>query len=281
MNSLKRRFLPGILIPQLFIAPVLWGDFINEDIQVVAPNATDFEVLLSGNKVNQIGTQFISPFNNGAQVNFNNATNTTVITFNAFDGQNFAMGINHFGFTLANAPFVEGGIGFGIPSVIAKLVTFPPTPAPQPPPVRVPALNPIIADVVNNGQVSVSLQNLSTDTFSLFQVGYIVTSTPFALSQLNRTDLPPNLFQTAGIPDGTQLTPGQSDVFNVAATPSQYITIFADTQFSGVSSGNAYQGVVGEWVESEATVTPEPASYALVLAAFVLGTFLRVRRNRS
>src|SRR5205085_141867 len=102
MKYIRRLLLSGIAIAPLLLVPTAECDFINEDIQIVAPNATDFEVLLRGNRVNQLGDRFISPFNNGAQVNFNNVNNTTAIVFNAANGQNFGMGINHFGFVLAN-----------------------------------------------------------------------------------------------------------------------------------------------------------------------------------
>src|SRR5262249_14796705 len=170
MTSSKIVFLVGITIEALIVVPAARCDYINEDIMITSPLATDFEVILAGNKVNQIGSQFISPFNNGANVNFNNMNNTTVITFNAVAGQNLPMGLNHFGFVLANAPLVEGGLGAGTPSLIAKLITFP---SPMPPK-KVLALNLFSDETVDNGEATVMLQNMSADTMSVFDVGYLV-----------------------------------------------------------------------------------------------------------
>ena len=101
-------------------------------------------------------------------------------------------------------------------------------------------------------------------TFSLSDVGYLVTSVPYALSSLNRTTLPPGAFISSGVPDGTTLGPGQSTAFTISGiNPGQYVTIFSDAQWSGSSSSNFYQDESGSWLEFQAV--PEPASWLLTV----------------
>ena len=54
-------------------------------------------------------------------------------------------------------------------------------------------------------QAIITVSNDPADTFSLSGVGYLVTDTPFALTSLNRTTLPPSAFVPSGILDGTTL----------------------------------------------------------------------------
>ena len=98
------------------------------------------------------------------------------------------------------------------------------------------------------GQATIfTVSNDPLDTFSLSGVGYLVTNTPYSLSQLNRSTLPPSAFLSSGVPNGTTLAPGGSTSFNISGVlPGQYVTVFADAQFSGSSSTNPYTGLSGQ-----------------------------------
>ena len=115
-------------------------------------------------------------------------------------------------------------------------------------------------------------------TFSLSDVGYLVTNTPFALAPLNRATRPPGAFIASGVPDGTTLGPGGSASFLISGVnPGQYVTVFSDAQWSGASSGNFDQQQSGTSFEFQSV--PEPASW--VLAVIGIGGILAGRGVRS
>jgi hypothetical protein len=134
----------------------------------------------------------------------------------------------------------------------------------------------------SKNQATVKINNDSTDTFSLFSVGYRVTTTEIALDNLNRVDNGPGTFLASGIADNTQLLPGASVSFVLnGILPTDTVTVFSDSQFSGASAGNPYTDVSGNWDEFHPA--PEPASLALATVGglILLGYRERVVRRQE
>jgi hypothetical protein len=133
-------------------------------------------------------------------------------------------------------------------------------------------------------QMLVTLSN-DPGSFALSSVGYLITNSPFALTSLNRTALPPSAFLPSGIPDGTILTSGASTSFLISGVnPGRFVTIFSDAKFvRGESAGSPYDGLSGNWLEFQAV--PEPASWALMVigTAAVAGglMFGRIKHRKS
>lgn len=125
-------------------------------------------------------------------------------------------------------------------------------------------------------QATIRINNDSTETFSLFSVGYRVTTSTIALDDLNRTTNGPGTFLPSGIADGTELLPGASVSFTLnGILQTDSVTVFSDSQFSGASSTNPYTELSGNWNEFQ--LVPEPTSLAL---ACLGGLLILVQRKR-
>ncbi len=236
----------------------------------------NFETVLAGDQTSLFSGQFLNAFTapNSVDVSFNNLTDTTLISF---AGQGIATNptaFDTFGFAL-QASVAVGGIQNVNPEIVDEYWTSGGTIEGH-----VPEQNLSSQYSPTTRQATITVSNDPLDTFSLSGVGYLVTNTPYSLSQLNRSTLPPSAFLSSGVPNGTTLTPGGSTSFNIAGVlPGQYVTVFADAQFSGSSSTNPYTGVSGRWFEFQAV--PEPSSCVLLTigAASILGC--AARRSRA
>jgi PEP-CTERM motif-containing protein len=228
------------------------------------PAQDNFEEVLSGNKTGLFTSQ--SQFLNNAFSNpnpvtatFDSTTNSTIVEFSSSTpiATNTAT-FYTFGYAINAVTTLPGG-----PIIINPGNTDGYwTPGLNPPPGHVPEQN-VMAQYTP--ATSSALITISNDpfTFSLSDVGYLVTNTPFALTDLNRTTLPPSAFLPSGVANGTTLTPGMSTSYMISGVdPGQYVTIFSDAQFSGDSSGNPYKGLSGSWLEFQAV--PEPSSWVLL-----------------
>ena len=216
---------------------------VNEDVvqQFVNPQS-DYEIVVKGDHTGLENRPTINPFPNGTVQTSFDGTNTTI----SFAGDPLSRsGIqHHFGY----------GCGYNKEEIIKKYWT----PSQNP----VPAVSKSFVYNDTLQSVDVSIKNFSIDTFSIYDVRYLITSTPFELADLNRTYLPPSSMLVSGIADGTELAPGGFETFSVTGVqPTDYLTLFVDAQFSGVSIGNAYTDFVGEWCH---TVVPEPATIFLL-----------------
>jgi hypothetical protein len=215
----------------------------------------NFETVLSGN-FSGVLSEFLNAFPAPSlvDVSYNSVANETTL---AFSGQAIALNPNlfeTFGFALAVA---SAALNVN-PQIVDSYWTSGGTIEGH-----VPEDNMSSMYSPSTHATTITISN-DPDTFSLSKVGYLVTNTPFSLLSLNRTSLPPSAFISSGVPDGTQLTPGGSVSFNIPSVlPGQYVTVFADAQFSGSSSSNPYTGVSGRWFEFQAAV-PEPSSWVLL-----------------
>jgi hypothetical protein len=277
----------------LFIAAVLnqwlvWdqraqaGSFVPlsaQDAQELFPNDQDnFEEVLSGDQTGRFTGQFLNSFStpNSVNVNFDAASNNTIVHFAgpsiAPDPTNyytFGFAINAV-FPAPPGPIVDPG----------KSDSYW-TPGPLPLPGHIPTVNTATQYFTASNQVLVTLKN-DPGTFTLSSVGYLVTNSPFSLTSLNRTALPPSAFLPSGIPDGTTLTSGASTSFLISGVNSgQYVTIFSDAQFvKGQSAGSPYTGLSGSWLEFQAA--PEPSSWVLMAIGTItlMGGVAKRRRTR-
>ncbi len=235
------------------------------------PNSQDnFEEVLSGNVTSQFTGQFLNAFSapSSVAVNFDPSSNTTIVHFaGAAIAQNPGTYFT-FGYAINAVSSVPGG-----PTVNPGNQDgyWTPGPGAQPLPGHVPELNCAAQYMPASHQALITISN-DPGTVSLSGVGYLVTNTPFALTSLNRTALPPGAFVASGIADGTVLSAGMSTSYTISGiNPGEYVTVFSDAQWSGASSGNPYSGSSGEWLEFQAV--PEPASWVMMFigtAAFVL-----------
>ena len=251
-------------------------------VPMVAADATqpfmnpedNFETVLAGDQTSLFSGQFINAFTapNSVDVSYDNVSNTTTISF---AGQGIATNPNAFetfGFALA-ASVVAAGTQTVDPQIVDEYWTSGGTIEGH-----VPEQNLSSQYSPTTGQATITVSNDPLDTFSLSGVGYLVTNTPYSLSQLNRSTLPPSAFLSSGVPNGTTLAPGGSTSFNISGVlPGQYVTVFADAQFSGSSSTNPYTGLSGRWLEFQAV--PEPSS--CVLLAIGLASILGCAARRS
>jgi hypothetical protein len=239
----------------------------HDALQSFSDPKNDDEITLKGNQTSLFTGQFLNAFSapNSVSVSFNSTTDSTTVEF---AGPAIAQNMSTF-YTF----------GFAINAVIdtprGPIVDpeeecddwTPPSPTI---PAHLPTPNIAAQYLTASDQVAVTISNVH-GTVSLSSVGYLVTSTPFALTSLNRTALPPGAFIASGVPDGTTLTPGGSTTYTISGVdPGQYVTLFTDSQFSGASAGNPYTGLSGSWLEFEAV--PEPASWVLMVIG--VGTVL-------
>jgi hypothetical protein len=119
-------------------------------------------------------------------------------------------------------------------------------------------------------QLVVTGVNQTEDTVRFSQAGFLLTNTPFALQDLNRTHLPPSAFLPLSPLDG-EYEPGQSrsvTLTDVMAT--DFIVTFGTFVFSGASSGNPYTLDGSEWTQVDvASAVPEPGTLTLVITVIV------------
>ena len=248
-----------------------------QDANQSFPNDQDnFEEALNGDQTGRFTGQFLNSFSapNSVTASFDATTNTTIVHFAgpaiATDPTNlytFGFAINAV-FSAPPGPIVNPGLADSYW-----------TPGPLPLPGHVPTVNTATQYLTASNQVLVTLSN-DPGTFTLSKVGYLVTNSPFALTSLNRTALPPSAFLPSGIPDGTTLPSGASTSFLISGVnPGQYVTIFSDAEFvRGQSAGSPYSGLSGEWLEFQAV--PEPATWALMLFGTVPVIVAAARRHR-
>jgi hypothetical protein len=236
----------------------------------------NLEIVLRGDQRANLPGQYVNPFGapNSVNVLFDAVANVTIVSFAGQPIPSDKPAVHTLGLGINAQSFVAGGINVN-PDVVDGYWTMGPTiegHLPQP------NISVTYLPVFQSATVTISND---PDTFSLFSVGYQVTNAPFAFSSLNRTTLPPGSFVSSGVPDGTSLAPGGSVSFTITGiTPDQYVTVFADAQYSGTSSGNPYQDLSGHWFEAQAV--PEPGSLALVLTGVVaLGGRAHARRRRQ
>jgi hypothetical protein len=210
-------------------------------------------------------------------VNFDPATNSTIVHFAGSQIATDQTKFFTFGYTINAVTSIPGGPIIINPGNKDGYWTA------ESPPLfgHVPDVNTAAQYTPNSRQVLVTLSN-DPGTFNLSSVGYLVTNTPFALTDLNRATLPPGAFIASGVPDGTTLTPGGSATFTISGVNAgQYVTIFSDAQFSGDSAGGPYPGSSGSWLEFQAV--PEPSSSVLMAIGTValLGRLAIGRRIRG
>jgi hypothetical protein len=117
------------------------------------------------------------------------------------------------------------------------------------------------------GMLRIIVKNLSSDTITMSQAGFLMETSAIPLDGLNRTNLPPTDFMLLPSYVDRQYTPGQSSdpVFLTGFSPSDFIVTFDSTVFSGASSSNPYTASSGEWTEVSigANSVPEPSSLVL------------------
>jgi hypothetical protein len=230
----------------------------------------NFEEVLQGNLVNRLTGPFLNGFStpNSVSVHFNAPTNTTIVQFG---GPAIAQNPNtRYTFGVALNNITSGGTTN--PNLIDEYWTMGQTVEGH-----IPQQDISVKYSSTLQTATVTISN-DPDTFSLFNVGYLVTNSSFALSSLNRTTLPPGAFTASGVPNGTVLTPGTNTSFTISGVHTgQYVTVFADAKFSGTSSGNPYTDTSGRWFELQAT--PEPASWALMLVGVAGVAGWRCTRN--
>lgn len=128
-------------------------------------------------------------------------------------------------------------------------------------------------------QLLVTAVNLTADTVTVSEAGYLAATTAFALQDLNRSRLPPSAFlQLPTLND--EYLPGQSrSVFVTGVSASDFIVTFGTFAFSGASSGNLYTLDGSEWTQinvRDATI-PEPATLPLLCMGALI--FACLKRN--
>ena len=268
---MRKSKLGALIFAVLLTQWLVWdqraqaGSFVplsTQDARQMFPNDQDnFEEVLNGNQTGRFTGQFINSFAapNSVTVNFDAASNSTIVHFagpaiatNPTNYYTFGFAINAV-FPALPGPIIDPG----------KSDTYW-TPGPLPLPGHIPTVNTATQYLVASNQVLVTLSN-DPGSFTLSSVGYLVTNSPFSLTSLNRTALPPSAFLPSGVPDGTLLTSGASTSFLISGVHSgQYVTIFSDAQFvRGDSAGSPYNGLSGSWLEFQAGV-PEPSSWVLM-----------------
>ena len=250
---------------------------VTQDALQPGPNSQDdFEEVLTGNKTSLFTGQFLNAFPapNSVSVQFDAPSNTTTVSFvGPPTGPPISpdqTAYNTFGYAInaISGPIINPGNkdGYWTPGIIV--------------PGHVPEQNIMALYTPASHQVQITITN-DPGTIILSGVGYLVTNVPFALTSLNRTTLPPTAFLPSTVPDGTTLAPGESTSFTISGVnQGQYVTIFSDGQFSP-TSGNAYLGESGQWLEFQAV--PEPASWVLMVigTATLMGGVASRRRVRG
>jgi hypothetical protein len=229
--------------------------FLAADVsQPFTPAADNFEFVLSGNKTNQLTGTNINGFGqpNSVTSKFDPTTQTTTIKF-AGAGIPTDVPTRHtFGFALNSISAITAN-----PGVVDGYWTT----------------QPFIDGHVASQDISVTyvqaLQQAKVtifndpDTFTVTNVGYLITNTAIPITSLNRTSLPPAAFVPSGLGPIT-LQPGTSVSFTVSGVgEGAFFTVFADAKFSGSSSGNPYTDVTGRWFELQ--TAPEPGSLSLMV----------------
>lgn len=253
---------------------------INEDYkQLDTRPASDFEMFFGGDMRAQItggGMSFVTnAFPNPTRTqSYDAATNVTTVRFAGTNpGDTIPRDANqfrHFGL------FGSGPK----PRVFFKSWSF----STQPARVPVPksnfdfSYNPITSDL------TVVLENTSDDTVSFSEVGFLLAPTERPIADLSRTVLPPSAFNPLPSLAGEYLPGVQQSIVLSGVSLSSYIVTYGTVQFSGSSSGNAYDDVGGEWsqVRVAANIIPEPASLTLLTVPLVLlAARRRARRDQT
>jgi hypothetical protein len=275
-----------LVFPILIAHCLMWGQpaysalvpLVTQDATqpFTSPSQDNFEQTLAGDQTSRFTGQFLNAFPtpNLVNVSFNPASNTTLVHFAGTPIAASPTAVWTFGFAINSISFAPG-VQIVNPGILDGYWT----PGPNNVPGHVPQQNMMAAYMPSSQQAFITIAN-DPFTFSLFSVGYLVTGVPFALTSLNRSVLPPAAFLPSGIPDGTTLTPGASISFGISGiAPGEFVTIFADSRFSGSSSSEPYKDLSGHWLEFQAGV-PEPSSWLLLaIGATALVACGRIRRR--
>jgi hypothetical protein len=258
---------------------------------VPAPNPQDdFEEVLTGNKTSLFAnpiTQYRNAFSETTPptVNYDATTNTTIVHFAGSTIGSDPSTFNTFGFAINAVTLAPGGETVDPGNKDGYWTPGTPAPPGLPDPVHVPTPDTMATYSSVSNEAVITISNDPGFTFSLSSVGSVVTNTPYDITSLNRTDLSPGMFNPSTVPNGTTLGPGGSTSYTISGiSPGQYVTLFADAQFSGDSSDELYQGVSGTWLEFQAGgAVPEPASWVLMVigTAALLGQVARRRGVRT
>jgi hypothetical protein len=266
-NAKSTKLIICLLVTALMLlqASESLGLWVNEEIeQQFAQPQDNYEKVLEGDMTGSI-VDTINGFDNGTtQISYDVAKNETTISYK---GDPMAQGDTlNACFRLDSATYGSGEVHESdliVREYWTRGTEMIPTPSPW-------------KGTVYHWDtylLDVSVENHSLDTFTLSDVGYLLTTTPYDLAGLNSTQLPPTVFTDAGL-DGIQLLPGASTSFTISAGISQYAVILVDSVFSGASSGNLYTGYHREWLQIQ--TIPEPATLALLS----LGGLALLRRKR-
>ncbi len=239
--------------------------YINLDVQQTLIDSQDnYEIVLKGDKRTALTGSYINAFPGGNPVQISYDGENTTISYSGDELSQDMQKDHHFGFQLSHLQF-----GYGVVHESEEVIRKYWTRSSDLTETDVPAVNKAFTWNVNMQQVEVSLENLSLDTVSLFSVGFLSSPTFYPLEDLNRSILPPTMFDPSGIADGTELLPGESVSFLVDDVAlGEFVTVFVDSQFSGASAQNLYQGYVGEWAEFQ-TAVPEPSTWLLLYVGVV------------
>lgn len=134
----------------------------------------------------------------------------------------------------------------------------------------------------SNGQLAIRVENISDDTVTFADVGFLLFASEQPIASLTREVLPPEAFNPLPSLNREYLVgeAGQMVIPNVPS--SAYVVTYGTVFFSGSSAGNAYNseglGTGGEWTQvAVIDEIPEPATAALMLAG---GVIMWMRRRR-
>lgn len=240
--------------------------------------ATDFDLRVIGDLTGRILTDPpnapINPFPNPSlTVTFDGVSSTVRFASNNLpqEGGNIIDDPNtkkHFGIAVTGEA----------PKVFEKAWTY----ASNPFKITLPEVQTSFLFNPTTNQLAVTAHNLTTDTVTLSQSGYLLTNVAFTLQDLNSSTLPAALFAPLTALNGEYL-PGQSRTTTLSGVSStDFITTYGSFVFSGASAFNDYRLDGTEWLQASvgANVVPEPDAWAMLIGGIGLVGFV-LRRRRA